>query len=85
MCPMDHKGIKPWQQAIIDAANDSEDVVVFGGNIATFSRKHCQELKQIIADGQHRPCIWNNSGANCGRFFGYCPRCLAVHPAPYRG
>lgn len=54
MCPMDHKGIKPWQQKIIDDSKDIEEVILFGGNIGTFSRRHCQELKQIVADGNQR-------------------------------
>jgi hypothetical protein len=50
----DGNGWSPWQRAIIDAANDTEDVVVFGGNIETFTRGRCQELKQIVADGNQR-------------------------------
>jgi hypothetical protein len=55
MCPMNNRnGWAPFQQAIIEAAADEENIVVFGGNIETFTRKRCQELKQIVADGNQR-------------------------------
>ena len=53
--PMDRKdGCKPWQQAIIESAKDSEDVVVFGGNIETFKRNDVESLKAIVADENYR-------------------------------
>ena len=47
-------GWKPWQQQIIDNASDTETVVLFGGNIGEFSRKHVKELQEIASDPAHR-------------------------------